>query len=49
MYVFADCTSLKEIHFNGTKEEWNKIEKDKYWDKNTGEYTIYCSDGNIKK
>ncbi len=49
MYVFADCTSLKEIHFNGTKEEWNKIEKDKDWDQNTGNYTIYCTDGNIEK
>ena len=49
MYAFSDCTSLKEIHFNGTKEEWNNIEKDQDWDKNTGNYTIYCTDGNIQK
>ena len=49
MYAFSDCTSLKEIHFNGTKEEWNNIEKDQDWDKNTGDYIVYCTDGNIQK
>ena len=49
MYAFSDCTSLKEIHFDGTKEEWITLEKDPDWDKNTGEYTIYCTDGNIQK
>ncbi|MBO5715661.1 MAG: leucine-rich repeat domain-containing protein [Clostridia bacterium] len=49
MYVFSDCTSLKEIHFNGTKEQWNNLEKDNDWDKNTGDYIVYCIDGEIIK
>ncbi|MBR2381396.1 MAG: leucine-rich repeat domain-containing protein [Clostridia bacterium] len=49
MYVFSDCISLKKIHFNGTKEEWNNIEKDENWDFNTGKYTIICTDGEITK
>lgn len=47
--VFSDCQSLKAIHFNGTKEQWNHINKDSDWDKNTGNYTVYCIDGNIEK
>jgi hypothetical protein len=47
--VFSDCQSLKAIHFNGTKEQWNHIKKDGDWDKNTGNYTVYCIDGNIEK
>ena len=28
-YAFLDCGN--SIHFNGTKEEWNAIEKEHYW------------------
>ena len=47
--TFYNCSSLTEIIFNGTKEEWNTISKDSYWNYNTGNYTIYCTDGNISK
>ena len=42
---FSHRMAMLKIAF----KEWNNIEKDQDWDKNTGEYTIYCSDGNIKK
>ena len=51
--AFKDCISLTSINFDGTVEQWNAI--DKYvsnwgsWDENTGDYTIYCTDGKISK
>ena len=48
--AFSDCTSLANIIFNGTKAQWNAITKDSSWDSNTtGNYTIYCTDGELKK
>lgn len=47
--AFNDCTSLTEIHYAGTKGEWEKIGLMRGWDHNTGDYTIYCTDGEIKK
>ncbi|MBQ4140415.1 MAG: leucine-rich repeat protein [Clostridia bacterium] len=54
-YAFYNCTKLTKINYNGTKAEWNSITKRdifEYWDtwnKNTGEYIIYCTDGRIAK
>ena len=42
-------TNLTEIHYGGTIEEWYAIEKSSSWDDYTGNYTIYCTDGEIKK
>lgn len=47
--AFSYCTTLKTIVYNGTKEQWNAIEKKPNWNSNTGTYTIYCTDGNIEK
>ncbi len=47
--VFSGCTKLTNITFDGTKEEWNAIEKGKNWDQNTGAYTVHCTDGDITK
>ncbi len=47
-YAFS-YSSLKSITFNGTKAEWESIEKGLYWDSNTGNYTIHCTDGDIPK
>jgi len=44
--AFADCSALTTIQFNGTKEEWNAIEKATDWI-NLAAYTIECTDGNI--
>lgn len=41
VYGFIWCDSLKDIYFQGTKEEWESIEKDGAF---YGEFTIHCSD-----
>lgn len=43
--AFENCTSLREIRFGGTVTQWQKIEKMQDWDLNTGDYTVYCTDG----
>lgn len=49
LYAFRDCTGLKEIHFNGTKSQWNVISKSNYKNGGAGSYTIHCTDGTISK
>ena len=46
--AFVFCYKLTEIHYGGTIEEWNRVEKSTSYS-GTGSYTIYCTDGNIKK
>ena len=46
---FSDCTSLTNINYVGTVEQWNTIVKNTSWNKNTGTYTVYCTDGEITK
>lgn len=48
-YAFAYCTSLEEINYDGTCEQWAAIEKASDWDSETGEYVVRCSDGDIAK
>ena len=45
-YAFWDCASLKDIYFNGTKDQWNVIKKIDSGIKNC---TIHCTDGNLKE
>ncbi len=47
--AFIICNSLASINFNGTKAQWNAIEKGEYWDEYTENYTVYCTNGNIAK
>ena len=49
MRAFSNCTRLSNITFQGTKAEWNAIEKGSDWNENTGNYTIHCTDGDIAK
>ena len=42
--VFYNCSSLTEIRFNGTKTQWNNIEKDDEWHYNVPATQIVCSD-----
>ena len=48
-FAFSNCSSLTSIHFNGTKAQWAAMKKGGGWDSNTGNYTVYCTDGNITK
>lgn len=57
--AFYFCTSLTEVYYNGTKAQWEAIEKGKQWDFyfDIGadlpiiylrlSYTVRCSDGDI--
>ena len=49
MMAFGNCTSLTSIHYNGTIAQWESIQRNLYWDNNTGDYTIYCTNGTIDK
>lgn len=48
-YAFRYCSSLTSITFNGTQAQWNAISKEPYWNYDTGNYTIHCTDGDIPK
>ena len=48
-YAFYGCTGLTSITHTGTIEQWNAISIGGSWDSNTGNYTIYCTDGEIAK
>ena len=48
-YAFENCSSLTSITFNGTKAQWNAIEKGYNWNYYTDNYTIHCTDGDIAK
>ena len=47
--AFAGCVALIHIQYDGTMEQWNAIEKVTDWDAECGNYTVYCSDGEITK
>lgn len=47
--AFEKCHRLTSINFQGTKAEWDAIEKDENWDSDTGSYTVHCTDGDIPK
>ena len=48
-YMFRDCTSLTTINYMGYIYQWQGRYHAPNWDKNTGDYTIYCTDGTISK
>ncbi|MDE7264639.1 MAG: leucine-rich repeat domain-containing protein [Anaeroplasmataceae bacterium] len=47
--AFYNCKGLTSITFNGTKAQWNDIEKDYFWNSGTGNYIVHCTDGDIAK
>ena len=47
-WAFYNCSGLTSIEFKGTKAQWIVIKKGSDWNYNTGSYTVYCTDGNIK-
>lgn len=47
--AFKGCEALKKIKYNGTKQQWKKIEKGSDWNSGTGNYVVYCSDGSYAK
>ncbi len=47
--AFRGCTGLTRITYTGTTAQWNEIEKGSDWDLETGNYTVYCTDGSLSK
>lgn len=47
--AFFESWSVTVIIFEGTKEQWNAIEKDDNWNINMNRYTVRCTDGDIIK
>ena len=47
--VNKDMSSLKELRFGGTMEQWNAIVEESNWSDGTGAFTVYCTDGEISK
>ena len=45
--ALAGCSSLTTIRYQGTQTEWAAIDKGNDWDKDTGNYTVKCSDDSI--
>ncbi len=48
-YTFSGCTSLTTINYEGTVAQWQGRYNGTEWNINTGDYTIYCTDGTIAK
>lgn len=46
--IFID-SSIKNIYFDGTIDEWNRINKSGIWDTRSPSFIIYCTDGQIAK
>ncbi len=47
--AFRNCKGLVRIVYRGTMAQWEAISKGKNWDQGTGDYTVYCYDGEIAK
>ena len=47
--AFSGCRRLTSITFQGTKAQWDAIYTGSNWNKNTGKYTVHCTDGDIAK
>ena len=48
-FAFSGCFSLAKISFDGTVEQWNAVSKGYSWDSDTGDYTVYCTNGETAK
>ncbi len=46
--AFKDCSSLKTINFGGTKADWESL-AGTVWADGAGNYTVYCTDGELTK
>ena len=40
-YAFINCSKLAEIYYNGTKSQWDKIEKGFNWNGGIENYVVY--------
>ena len=45
--IFNNCNKIK-IHYSGTMEQWDKIQKHPLWSQNCKLITVHCLDGNFE-
>lgn len=45
--VFDSCTSLLEIRFDGTRKQWDEVEKNAGWFANSVLTYVKCTDGDV--
>lgn len=48
-YAFDTCKSLTSINYNGKKSNWGDITKESLWNRQTAEYIVHCTDGDVAK
>ena len=48
-YGFYGCESLESVNYGGTMQQWIDLNKGEYWNYGTGEYAVYCTDGDLDK
>ena len=46
-WAFYGCSSLENITYNGTKQTWESIKKEKGWNSGIPYCAIHCTDGDI--
>ena len=46
-YIFGFCPKMRSIHYAGTMEQWEAIEKNARWRGDANYITVYCSDGQL--
>ena len=49
--VLNDCVNLESIRYGGTMAQWTDgtVTFANVWNQNTGNYTIFCIDGEVSK
>ena len=47
-FAFENSISLKEIHYDGTKEQWEAVKKEPEWNDGVPIEYIVCTDGTVK-
>ena len=45
--AFNDCDSLESVTFQGTKAQWEAIEKEHYYSVGIGTFAVKCTDGEL--
>ena len=46
-YAFFHCDSLESVTFQGTKAQWEAIEKEHHYDSGIGTFAVKCTDGEL--
>lgn len=47
--AFSRCSGLTDVYYEGTKAQWDSIEKGEDWNSETEDFTIHCTDGDLDK